>query len=66
MACATHYGPQEIPCTCNMEISSGLSWIEAGGISRSGPYGHFLEIFAALKPPTPLPFRLEPLSPVKV
>jgi len=37
-----------------------------GGIPASSRYGHFLLILAALNPPTPLPFTLVPLSPVKV
>lgn len=33
--------------------------------SAAWHYGHALVIFAALNPPTPLPFKLVPLSPVK-
>jgi hypothetical protein len=39
------------------------SLLLAAGATR---YGHFFVTFAALKPPTPFPFKLVPLSPVKV
>ena len=43
--------------------SACVSLLLAASATR---YGHFFVTFAALKPPRPLPFKLVPLSPVKV